>query len=142
MDGARAAVVAAARSWLRTPWHHGQAVRGAGVDCARLLRAVYVEAGLVPDFALDSYPPDWMLHRDDERFIEIVRGHCVRVPQPLPGDLALWRYFRCFSHGGIVTGWPMVVHAHRPDRMVVETSALERPLAGRPVQFWRPGALA
>jgi cell wall-associated NlpC family hydrolase len=134
----RAAVMACAERWLRTPWHHGAAVLGAGVDCARLLKAVYVGVGVVPDFALDDYPADWMIHRDEERFIKVVERHCARVDAALPGDLALWRYFRTFSHGGIVIGWPWVIHAHRPDRMVTRTNATERPLAGRPVQFWRP----
>lgn len=138
----RAAVVAEAISWLGTPWHHGAAVRGAGIDCARLLKAVYVGAGVVTDFPLDSYPADWMLHRDEERFLGIVAQYCERIFAPLPGDLALWRYFRCYSHGGIVIEWPRVIHAHRPERAVVWGDGTQRPLADRAVQFWRPRGLA
>ena len=39
----------------------------------------------------------------------------------LPGDIVVWRYGRTFAHGGIVTGWPMVVHAFAPYRFVAET---------------------
>lgn len=113
-------------------------MRGGGVDCAQLLKAAHVAAGVVVDFDIGDYPPDWMLHRDDERFLQVLAQHCERIDgPPLPGDIAIWRYFRTFSHAGIVTAWPLVVHAHLPDRCVVETSADERPLWGRPVQFWR-----
>jgi cell wall-associated NlpC family hydrolase len=138
----RAAVVAEAHTWLRTPWHHNQAVKGAGVDCGRLLKAVYVATGAIDDFTLDDYPPDWMLHRDEERFLGVVLDHCAQVDTPLPGDMALWRYFRCFSHGGIVIGWPRLIHAHLIERAVVIGTAAERPLAGRPVMFFRPHRLS
>jgi cell wall-associated NlpC family hydrolase len=142
-EAAVARVLAEATSWLLTPWIHGAAIKGVGVDCARLLKAVYMGAGVVDDFPLDSYPADWMLHRDEERFQAIVAAHCIPVEfPPLPGDLALWRYFRCFSHGGIVIEWPRVIHAHRPERAVVWGDASKRPLADRAVQFWRPRGLA
>ena len=38
----RAAVVAEARSWIKTPWVHMAAIKGAGVDCAMLLARVYI----------------------------------------------------------------------------------------------------
>lgn len=134
-------VIAEAVSWLGTPWHHGAAVKGAGVDCARLLKAVHANAGVVPDFTIDDYPADWMLHRNDERFLAVVTGHCDQVDVPLPGDVALWRYFRCFSHGAIVIVWPRIIHAYRPERAVVWGDGSQRPLSDRPVQFWRPRGL-
>jgi len=137
----RQAVIAEAHRWIGTPWHHGAELIGAGVDCARMLKCVYVGAGLVVDFPIDQYPHDWMLHRDEERFIAIVAKYATQVQRPLPGDMALWRYFRTFSHGGIVVEWPMVIHAHRPVGKVTMSNAYERPLAGRPVQFWRPRGL-
>jgi cell wall-associated NlpC family hydrolase len=33
----RAAVVAEARTWIKTPWRHMADIKGAGVDCAMLL---------------------------------------------------------------------------------------------------------
>ena len=48
----RVAVVAAARSWLGTPYHHAADVKGrkGGVDCAMLLVRVYCDLGLVEPF--------------------------------------------------------------------------------------------
>jgi cell wall-associated NlpC family hydrolase len=39
----RARVVALARTWLGTPYHHQASLRGAGADCLGLLRGVYAE---------------------------------------------------------------------------------------------------
>ena len=44
----RFAVVAAARAWLGTPYHHAADIRGVGVDCAMILVRVFCDLGLVP----------------------------------------------------------------------------------------------
>ena len=215
----RAAVVACARQWLRTPYHHRGRVKGAGVDCAMLLAEVYAEAGLVAPLAIPHYPPDWHLHRDAERYLGVLLDHAVeyvpvdaipqgeairagalRRPHPeprtsplrrfapqaevreskdaprddgesvalhpppipsasrgacayqasartlgpnmpggmfggatgggelltraiLPGDIALWRFGRCFSHGAIVVDWPVVIHAYLGRPCVLEDAA-------------------
>ena len=67
-------MVAEARTWIKTPWRHMAAIKGAGVDCAMLLAAVYVATGLVKPFDPRPYPMDWMLHRDDERFLGFLLG--------------------------------------------------------------------
>jgi len=109
----RAAVIRCARAWLRTPYHHRGRVKGAGVDCAMLLAEVYAEAGLVPALDIPHYPPDWHLHRDSERYLGFVRDHAVEIAgPPAPGDIALWRFGRCFSHGAIVVLWPKIIHAY------------------------------
>jgi len=113
----RAAIVAEARSWLGTPYHHQARVRGVGVDCAMLLAEVYEKAGAIPHLPTPEYPADWMLHRSAERYIGFVLEHAREItgppqgPTPLPGDIVLWRVGRCFAHGAIVTEWPLVIHA-------------------------------
>jgi cell wall-associated NlpC family hydrolase len=108
----RAAVVAEARRWLRTPYHHAAQIRGAGADCAMLPFAVYRAVGLIPDFTVDHYPPDWHLHRDAERYLAIVERHAREVPAPTgPGDFVLYRWGRAFAHGAIIVAWPRVIHA-------------------------------
>lgn len=108
----RDAVVAEARSWLRTPYHHAGTIKGAGVDCAMLPFAVYRAVGLLPDFRVDDYPPDWHLHRDTERYLDIVTKFAREVPEPTgTGDFVLFKWGRCFAHGAIITGWPWIIHA-------------------------------
>ena len=167
IDAERAAVVAEARAWLRTPYHHMGRVKGAGADCATLLAEVFARAGVVPPVAIPFYPPDWHLHRDAERYLGFVLEHAVELsafssplsaPEKnltadsrelravLPADIALWRFGRCFSHGAIVIDWPLVIHAYAGKGCVLEDASRARWLAQigerqgaqpRPVKFFR-----
>lgn len=168
----RASVVAEARSWLRTPYHHMGRVKGAGVDCATLLAEVYARAGVIPALDVPFYPPDWHLHRDAERYLGFVLVHAIeifprmdrvsrdtsRAPscEAKPGDVALWRFGRCFSHGAIVIDWPLVIHAYSGRGCVLEDAEKAAWLAyvgekkgdrRRPVRFftlkrWASGSSA
>ena len=126
---ARQAIIAEARSWIGTPYLHQGRVKGVGVDCAMLLLEVYERAGLIPHLTLTEviadpatqiakYPPDWMLHRDEERYLEIVERFARRVPEcglksaPMNGDIALYRWGRTISHGAIIDRWPRIIHAY------------------------------
>lgn len=137
MTPSRQDIIDAAMAWLHTPWHHRARVKGAGVDCAQLLIAVYAEAGLIDEFDTGDYPPDWMLHRSEERFLSFIKPHARPVKVPLPGDLAVYLVGHCFSHGAIVTDWPQIIHASNRDRMVCLADGTQGWLAGREVQFWR-----
>jgi cell wall-associated NlpC family hydrolase len=111
----RQRVVNVARSWLSTPYHTGARIKGrnGGIDCLTLLAEVFAEAGLVEKVAIPHYPPDWHLHRDAERYLEGLLKYTREIQGlPQPGDIALWKFGRCFSHGAIVTQWPQVIHAY------------------------------
>lgn len=136
-EAERAAVVAAARGWLRTPWRHSAAVRGAGIDCARLLVEVYADAGLIDRFGPEHYPCDWHMHRREERFLAIVGQHAARVGNSdapirergrdfsvLPGNVLIWKHGLTFSHAAIVSEWPMIIHASYPARCCLEESVM------------------
>lgn len=114
--------VTQARTWVGTPYHAEADVRGAGVDCGMLIVRVFVDAGLVPLFDPRPYPPDWHLHRSEERYLGWVHDHCREVETPEPGDVAVFRFGRCWAHGGIVTvAEPLtIVHAFSPAGCVVE----------------------
>jgi cell wall-associated NlpC family hydrolase len=75
-----------------------------------------------------------MLHRDDEKFLGFLLARAHVVAEPRPGDVILFRYGRCYSHGGIVTiANPLtIVHAFHPARRVVEDEIRRMPeLAAR-----------
>jgi len=87
--------------------------------------------------------PDWHLHRDAERYLEGLACHACEIagpPQgtgPLPGDIALFRFGRTYSHGAVVIRWPRVVHAYWSIGVVYGDARLH-PLVGRPVRFFTP----
>ena len=118
-----------AAQWERTPFHDDANLKGIGVDCAMILVRVFCDLGLVPPFDPRPYVKDWMMHRDDERYLGFLLARARETSEPRPGDVVLFRVGRCFAHGGIVTGAdPLtLVHAYAPARCVVE----ER-LAGHP----------
>lgn len=131
----RAEVLAEAASWLATPYHHQGRIKGAGVDCATLLIEVYRAAGLVPRIDPRPYPPDWHLHRSAERYLGWVQRYAREIPAPGPGDVALFRFGRCFSHGAIVAEWPRLIHAYI-GQGCIWADGTRAPLAGRPVRFF------
>jgi NlpC/P60 family putative phage cell wall peptidase len=118
----RAAVVAAAREWIGTPYHNCADVKGVGVDCGMLLVRVFVDLELVEPFDPRPYAPDWHLHRSEEKYLEHLLARAKPVAAPAPGDIVLFRYGRCYSHGGVVTAAaPLtIVHAFHPSRIVLE----------------------
>jgi NlpC/P60 family putative phage cell wall peptidase len=133
----RAAAVVQARSWVGTPYHHAAQVKGAGVDCARILDATFVDAGLIERFEPAPYPPDWHAHRDEERYVETILRFAKefdwRANEPRPADVLVWKYGRTFSHGGIVTlSQPLsVVHAYALSGCVEECQVEGTPMASR-----------
>jgi cell wall-associated NlpC family hydrolase len=121
----RARICTEARRWLGTPWRHRARVLGAGVDCAQLLLAVYEGVGLLKPGQIDPghYHQDWNLHRSEELFAGWVQSVARTVEQPEPGDIALFRYGRCISHGGVVLeDRSEILHAFQPDGIVTITS--------------------
>lgn len=106
-------IVAEARSWLRTPYHHMAMVKGAGVDCAHLIIGVYNTCGLLPLIEPDFYPVDWHLHRSADIYLNAICEHFEEIDESeiSAGDLATFTFGRCVSHAGIVTEWPVIIHA-------------------------------
>ena len=80
--------------------------------------------------------------------IEDYRNHRLRallayareipVP-PAPGDIALFKFGRVFSHGAIVIEWPRLIHAYWAIGVVWGDATLH-PLKGREVRFFTPFA--
>ena len=99
----RAAVVARAKEWIGTPYHHMADIKGVGVDCAMLLVRVYVDFGLIEPFDPRPYTRDWFIHRNEERYMGFLLARAREVERPDPGDIMLFKLGRCFAHGGIVT---------------------------------------
>lgn len=105
--------MAAAQDYIGTPYHTEGRVKGAGVDCLTLLACAAEDAGMIERADIEHYPHDWHLHNGGERYVAGLLQHTKEFPgPPLPGDIALWRFGRTFSHGAIVIEWPRIVHAY------------------------------
>ena len=123
MSDIRQKIIAEARSWLRTPYHHHGRVRGVGVDCAMLPAEVYAAVGLMEPLVVDVYSPQWHLHRSEEKYLAQVQAHGREVAKPLAGDFVLFKVGRCWAHGAIVLDWPLIIHASADAKSVVLADA-------------------
>ena len=134
----RQRVVAEAETWLRTPYHHMGRIKGSGTDCLMLLAEVYEAAGVIPHVDVPFYPPDWNLHRDAERYLQGLMLYAREIGgSPQSGDVAVFKFGRCFAHGAIVVSWPRLIHAWC-DAGVVFVDGAQPPLIGRQARFFDP----
>lgn len=129
MNELRRAIVAEARTWEGTPWHHEARVKGVGVDCAQLLIAVFSAVGAIPAFDTEHYPPDWHLHRSEQLFLKVLKQYADPIEIPLSGDIAMFNFARADAHGAIVLEWPEIIHAY------VRTGVVQRDDARRNVEL-------
>jgi cell wall-associated NlpC family hydrolase len=145
----RARVVAVAKSYLRTPYHHMGRKRGVGVDCATLVLACFVESGLIQDTTLGYYAMQWNLHQADERYLAVIKQHAREIDAPPgPGDIVVWQMGHTMSHGAIVVDWPRIIHARYPTGCEYADAEADQILAmlgnkPRPRQtfsYWAPRA--
>ncbi|GGF53237.1 hypothetical protein GCM10007301_10870 [Azorhizobium oxalatiphilum] len=112
----RARIIAEARAWVGTPYHHRASVRGAGADCLGLVRGVWrTVMGTEPE-ALPAYAPDWAEALRQETLAEAAARHLVPVALTdiAPGDVLLFR-FRAHlpaKHCAILASPSTMVHAY------------------------------
>lgn len=150
-------LIEAARSWLGTPYHHAARLKGVGVDCGQVIIAAHIESGCVPFFDTGFYTSDWHFHRDEEKYLGFIEEHLMPIDirdlsinqrikmDPFwmapPGSVLAFRHGRTFSHGGIVTNWPNMLHASAPAQLVEEVSVLGTEMAKREARVYRYGGL-
>ena len=118
--------VAAARSWIGTPWvHQGRARHG--VDCIGLVVMAAADCGL--DVTMDAtYGHTQAYWQAKPLLLEF----CERVSGGGEGIVALYKN-TSILHVGVLTESNTVVHAFGPAGRVVESG-----LNFEPLQFWRP----
>lgn len=112
----RGRIVAAARLWTGTPYHHQASLRGVGCDCLGLVRGVWRDLyGAEPE-AVPPYSPNWARHDGDEA-LALAAGrhlHGLAVADARPGDVLLfrWRAHLSARHCAILTEPGRILHAH------------------------------
>lgn len=125
----RAVVVSEAKSWLGTPWRHMGDVKGGAVDCAMLMRMVYMNAGVIGPFDPRPYPRLWFLHHTEERMlhwiVDVLGGVEVPVARARPADLLIYKIGLCYAHGSILVADRLLVHAYHKNRQVILTETFD-----------------
>lgn len=130
MTAHRAAIIAEARSWTGTPYHHQASCKGAGTDCLGLVRGVWrALIGPEPE-GLPPYSPDWAERSGEDTLLAALNRHFTAcgIHAVQPGDVLLFR-IRAGGpsrHCAILSGPHTIIHAWQ-GRAVAET-----PLDG----FW------
>lgn len=140
----RAAIVAAARGWLGTPYRHQASAKGAGCDCLGLIRGVWREmVGPEPEAPL-PYRPEWAERGGAETLRDAARRRLLEIApgSAREGDVLLFRIApgSPAKHCAIVTGQSRVIHAYW-GRSVVETWMTEWWTRRVAYAFAFPGAI-
>jgi NlpC/P60 family putative phage cell wall peptidase len=108
-------IVAQARRWVGTPYHHQQSHLGVGADCLGLVRGVWRDLYGAETEAPQPYSRDWAEAEGTETLIEAASRHMTAVPvaEARGGDLVVFRYRRSSpaKHVGILCAPERVVHA-------------------------------
>ena len=144
----RQQVVSEALTWIDTPYHLNQCVKGAGVDCARFVHAVLTSCGLIQPEFIEVFGPDWSCHTKTEKYIfrmlrhaeQLLEGVSFASLKARPGSIVLVRSRanRVYDHGAIVISWPKCVHAAPPKVSMVDASK-HWLWANRIVKIFEPG---
>jgi NlpC/P60 family putative phage cell wall peptidase len=86
-------IVALARGWIGTPYHHQASVRGVGCDCLGLVRGVYREATGCDPEAPPAYSRDWAEATGAETMLDAAARHLTQVApdDAAPGHVLIFR---------------------------------------------------
>ena len=131
MGYSRDDIVAEARRWLGTPYHHQASVRGVGTDCLGLVRGVWRALHGDDAEAVPPYSRDWAEATGAETMLAAARRHLIeREPAAIAaGDVLIFRYraHAVAKHVGILAGSTSMIHA-------IESRAVAEVPFGR---WWR-----
>lgn len=99
-------IVANAREWLGTPYHHNQCSKY-GIDCVQFTKVVAESVG-IPQVVHPNY---YNIPRNDY-LLEIFNKHSnfKRVATILPGDILVFRIAGLPHHVGIATSKNTFIH--------------------------------
>jgi cell wall-associated NlpC family hydrolase len=121
----RAAVIAEAWTWVKTPFRHQSDVKAGGVDCAMWLVRTFVDLGIIEPFdprwssgvpgvgEKTGYPRLWFLHKDEERYLGWLNHFAdeITAEEARPGDVVIYKHGMCFSHAGLIISDRQLIHA-------------------------------
>ena len=109
-------VIAAARSWLGTPYHDQASLRGVGCDCLGLARGVWRELVGDEPFPIPPYSRDWGETGPHEVLADGAASMLIPIATADigPGSLILFRMTprAIAKHVGIVAAPDRFIHSY------------------------------
>ena len=120
----RAEILAAAQSWIDTPYQHQASVKGAGTDCLGLIRGIWRELYGQEPLCVPAYTPDWAESLGQETLLGAAKTCLSQIDNHVmqPGDVLLFRMAPnapC-KHIAILSAPDRIIHAYW-GRAVVES---------------------
>jgi NlpC/P60 family putative phage cell wall peptidase len=115
MSYSRDDIVAEARRWLGTPYHHQASLCGVGADCLGLVRGVWRSLHGTDAESVPAYSRDWAEATGTETMLAAARRHLREIDRTAaaPGDVVIFRYRAraVAKHVGILTAPARMIHA-------------------------------
>jgi hypothetical protein len=109
----RASVIREAESWRGTAFHPEARLKSVGVDCGNFLVGVFGACGFSVPQHVGHFPLGFNQHEREERFLHLLERFAAQAgDERLPGNIALFRIGRIYSHGAIIIQWPKVIHSY------------------------------
>jgi NlpC/P60 family putative phage cell wall peptidase len=109
-------IIAAARSWIGTPYMHQASLKHVGCDCLGLLRGVWREVVGDEPMIPPPYSPDWAEASGRETLAEAAGAlmDAVETAAFAGGDVLLfrWRDGSPAKHCAIASSAGTMIHAH------------------------------
>lgn len=129
----RTRIIAEARRWIGTPYHHRASLCGVGTDCLGLVRGVWRALHGEEPETLPDYTQDWAEATGEETLFTAALRHLTPTAKPRPGDILLFRLRRTgpARHCGILAETPSarphitLIHALSPHH-VTESPLTEK----------------
>ena len=115
MTCSRDDIVAEARRWLGTPYHHQASLCGVGTDCLGLVRGIWRALHGTDAEAVPAYSRDWAEATGAETMLAAARRHLREIDRAAAtrGDVVIFRYRprAVAKHVGILTDATRMIHA-------------------------------
>lgn len=116
-------VVAAARLWIGTPYHHQASLRGVGADCLGLVRGVWRDLYGEEAERPPGYSRDWGEASGEETLIRAATRHLLPRDKASaePGDVLIFRMRAgaIAKHAAVLATPTTIIHAME-DRIAAE----------------------